>query len=304
MTCGIYQIRHLLTWQRYIGQSQDIERQRWKQHHTDLRCNRMSCRHLQNAWRKYGADHFAFEVIEETSVDKLTEGAQAALDAVPVELRYNEGPCVWPPMRGRKQSASARAAIARTSRERMTPEARQHLAECQSKRMQSEEVRRATGEASKRAWADPTIKRERRAQQRKLWSDPATSKRLLAAMHNGDESGRRAKISKAVKERYANPEAREASSKASRAFMTKPETRKKYSSLTKKSWLDAVIRAKRVAGVRAHQEHWNDPAYQKRHKAGCGTETCRAKKSNAMRAIWRKRKAGVAPMPDHSRKKT
>lgn len=65
-TCGVYVIRCSVTGRVYVGSSVNIGR-RWTWH---LRALRDGCHHsrkLQRAWIKYGADAFAFEIVESVS---------------------------------------------------------------------------------------------------------------------------------------------------------------------------------------------------------------------------------------------
>lgn len=69
---GIYQIKNILDNKIYIGQSTNIAL-RIKQHLSDLKHNRHSNSHLQNAWNKYGEKSFLFEIVEECSKEQLNE---------------------------------------------------------------------------------------------------------------------------------------------------------------------------------------------------------------------------------------
>ena len=60
---GIYKIRNLLNDKVYIGQAYRPFIVRWLEHQGDLLKNRNS-RHLQNSFNKYGAENFAFEIVE------------------------------------------------------------------------------------------------------------------------------------------------------------------------------------------------------------------------------------------------
>lgn len=67
MTCGIYQIRCLVTGDRYIGSSRDIEKRLYS-HQWELRRGNWQnspTSHLQRAWNKHGEDSFVFEVLEQ-----------------------------------------------------------------------------------------------------------------------------------------------------------------------------------------------------------------------------------------------
>jgi hypothetical protein len=63
MKC-IYKIRNKTDNKFYLGSSKN-KTNRWREHKRDLRNNKHHCVRLQNAWNKYGADNFVFEVVEE-----------------------------------------------------------------------------------------------------------------------------------------------------------------------------------------------------------------------------------------------
>lgn len=69
---GIYKITNLLDSKVYIGQARNIK-ERWQCHLNNLTNNRHCNNHLQNAWNKYGAENFKFEIIEECEESELNE---------------------------------------------------------------------------------------------------------------------------------------------------------------------------------------------------------------------------------------
>lgn len=69
---GIYQILNIVNNKRYIGSSVNIIK-RFKQHLTELKCNRHTNIRLSRAWIKYGQDSFKFEIVEECEEDSLIE---------------------------------------------------------------------------------------------------------------------------------------------------------------------------------------------------------------------------------------
>lgn len=71
---GIYKVTNQINNKIYIGKSKDIQR-RWRQHHTEpfnKNCDAYSVI-FYKAIRKYGIEHFSFEVIEECSEEQLNE---------------------------------------------------------------------------------------------------------------------------------------------------------------------------------------------------------------------------------------
>lgn len=69
---GIYLIFNEINGYKYIGQSKDIKI-RWRNHKTNLKCNRHPNVILQRAYNKYGKDNFKFKILEicdESSLDE------------------------------------------------------------------------------------------------------------------------------------------------------------------------------------------------------------------------------------------
>jgi len=88
---GIYMITCVESGKVYIGSAVDLFT-RWRQHFYHLTKNKHHCRHLQNAWNKYGANDFKFAVLEFTPADELREREQAFIDFVKPEDRFNATP--------------------------------------------------------------------------------------------------------------------------------------------------------------------------------------------------------------------
>lgn len=60
---GIYKVTCTKNGRLYIGRSLNVQH-RWKCHQYDLNRNQHRNHFLQNAWNKYGADSFTFELLE------------------------------------------------------------------------------------------------------------------------------------------------------------------------------------------------------------------------------------------------
>lgn len=77
---GIYAITNTLNGKQYIGSTANLVR-RWSQHQQMLNQGTHHSRHLQRAWRKYGAVAFAFVVLEYVSdLDQLIAREQHYMD--------------------------------------------------------------------------------------------------------------------------------------------------------------------------------------------------------------------------------
>jgi hypothetical protein len=89
---GIYAIIHVATGRRYVGSTGDVAG-RLRAHCKDLRGGRHHCRHLQNAWNKYGEAAFGFEVLEECPCEAkvLLAREQAWIDTFKGQL-FNARP--------------------------------------------------------------------------------------------------------------------------------------------------------------------------------------------------------------------
>ena len=80
MTIGVYFILHKTSDTFYVGSSSNIEK-RFSQHLRKLRANNHHCKHLQNAWNKYGESFFEFVIKQETnSIDECRKLEQVILD--------------------------------------------------------------------------------------------------------------------------------------------------------------------------------------------------------------------------------
>jgi len=96
----IYQIKNKVSGKIYIGSTKNL-RGRWNTHRSELRNNKHSNTHLQNAFNKYGADSFEFTIIEEVSdTEDLLAREQYYLDNKDPE--YNIAPDAEASARGRK----------------------------------------------------------------------------------------------------------------------------------------------------------------------------------------------------------
>jgi group I intron endonuclease len=112
---GVYKITNQINGKCYIGSSDNIFH-RWSIHKCKLKHNKHDNPHLQNAWNKYGKDHFEFSIVEEVSSERLLEGEQKYLDECrmsPLHF-YNIAYNATAPMSGRTLSSESKLKISRS----------------------------------------------------------------------------------------------------------------------------------------------------------------------------------------------
>ena len=91
-TSGIYKIVNKLNHKTYYGSSVYCEN-RWNTHKWKLSRNSHGNPYLQNAWNKYGADAFKFEIVKEIPTEQLVDIEQQYLNSIKTNPRlfYNIG---------------------------------------------------------------------------------------------------------------------------------------------------------------------------------------------------------------------
>lgn len=103
---GIYAIRNSVNGKSYVGSVTSFSRfrDRWSEHRRTLLKNCHANGHLQNAWNKYGADKFTFNILEQClSNDILLSREQFYIDRCGDE-KYNLCPIAGNTL-GTKQSS-------------------------------------------------------------------------------------------------------------------------------------------------------------------------------------------------------
>jgi len=76
----LYQIVHIESGRKYVGQTSRIAIKRWREHIYKLRKNKHDNCHLQAAWNKHGESAFEFQIVKEfNSLDELN---QAEIDLI------------------------------------------------------------------------------------------------------------------------------------------------------------------------------------------------------------------------------
>jgi len=112
IVCGVYTITNTTNGKQYVGQSLDVL-QRWRQHRHRLNEGTHLNAHLQAAWQLHGANAFVFQVLHLCEPAALGATEEAALAAVPPDLRYNIGPAGDNPTRGLTHGEAVRANMSR-----------------------------------------------------------------------------------------------------------------------------------------------------------------------------------------------
>lgn len=88
MISGIYCIENTINGKKYIGQTIDLEKRKYK-HFWMLKSNNHSSIHLQSAFNKYGKENFIFKILIYCEPSELTKYEQFFVDFHTPELLYN-----------------------------------------------------------------------------------------------------------------------------------------------------------------------------------------------------------------------
>ena len=121
MASAIYAIVNTVTRDMYVGSAVAVNR-RWNRHLHDLRKNVHACTHLQNAYVKYGADAFDWEIVQFVK-DKI--------DLIPREQFWID---FFRPVYNKRKIAASCLGLTRT------PEAKERMRQAQLGRKQSAET--------------------------------------------------------------------------------------------------------------------------------------------------------------------
>ena len=194
-TPSIYQILHIESGKVYVGSAINPH-QRWIEHKSRLANNIHNSRHLQNAWNKYGAHAFVFEILEPVLfIEDLVAREQYWLDkthAADPRYGYNMSPTAAS-VSGYKHSEATRT--------------------------KSSAVKRALS-------ADPVVRARLIEQSREYWSRPDSREKMRAQkQQHATNPETRAKMAAAQREIAKRPGVRERMSERSRAVMASPERR-------------------------------------------------------------------------------
>jgi group I intron endonuclease len=146
--CGIYLIRNTVNGKVYVGQSVHIQR-RWHEHKKCAKWGHKS--HLYDAIRKYGADAFTHEILEECGPHQFDEREaywMARYDCRDPSKGYNLLPAG---QRGRVMDADCRERIAAKLRGRkLSPERVEKMRAASLGRVHSDETRKRIGDGNRK----------------------------------------------------------------------------------------------------------------------------------------------------------
>lgn len=78
---GVYEIKHIPTGRQYIGSAVNYSRRKTL-HLVELRKGRHHNRHLQNAWNKYGAEQFQFNLLLACEKEQVLFYEQICIDGL------------------------------------------------------------------------------------------------------------------------------------------------------------------------------------------------------------------------------
>ena len=128
---GIYKIENKINKKKYIGSSIDILH-RWENNHKkELNGNYHHNLHLQNAWRKYGAENFFFTILEDQVEEEDLEPRENCWMTAYESLKREKGYNI--------RQADRRAPLSEETIKRMS----------EAQKNKSEEHKRRIGEAHK-----------------------------------------------------------------------------------------------------------------------------------------------------------
>ena len=144
----IYRIVRITDGVCYVGHTSQTPKVRWNAHALLLRRKKHHSAYLQNAWIKYGADAFRFEVVEECNETNKVEREQYWIDNL--DSRFNFGK-VAGSRKGQKYSDEHKAKLSkaalgnqRTKGLKWSDEARANLSRARTNVPQTEAQKVAT----------------------------------------------------------------------------------------------------------------------------------------------------------------
>ncbi len=148
---GVYKITCTANGKVYVGSAIDVK-SRIRNHKSSLNCDRHHNSHLANAWRKYGAETFLFEIIEEIDdTARLIEREQWWIDRLDtVKSGFNIRPRAES-CRGIKHSEQSKQNMSKAQKglkkKPLNEEQRRHISEIHRGKTLTEEHRQKISKA-------------------------------------------------------------------------------------------------------------------------------------------------------------
>lgn len=225
---GIYAIRCIPTGKRYVGSAASIKK-RWGDHSRLLMRDGHHSRHLQQAWKKYGPDAFAWEILELVEEILLLDREQHFIDlhrAADQRFGFNVRP-VARSNKGLKFSEESRARVSESLRgRRHSEESRRKMADAHRGKGLSAETRAKLADAH-RGKAIPPEARENMAAAHR--GKPMSAGSLAKLIERNSCPEHRAKLSELLTGIVRSPETRARISEAKKGIVFSAETRAKMS---------------------------------------------------------------------------
>lgn len=163
METGVYCWCNVVNGKKYVGSTSSLGFDSRKSLHlTNLRAGTHHCRHLQNAWNKYGENNFAWMVLWRCEPDECLDWEQWWMDKLEVanpKRGYNSSPTAGSTL-GCKHTHSPESSVkhAEANRRRATdPEWVARQVEALKRTKNTPENKAKASEAAKTLHADPVV---------------------------------------------------------------------------------------------------------------------------------------------------
>jgi group I intron endonuclease len=118
LNCGVYRWLNTVNGKSYVGSSNDIKKRK-NEHLRKLASGKHENPKFQNAWIKYEAGSFEFEILAFCKEEDLLWQEQLAINAFDaVRKGYNISPMAGAPMRGRTASLETRLKLSKAGKGR------------------------------------------------------------------------------------------------------------------------------------------------------------------------------------------
>lgn len=228
--CGVYKITNTVTGDFYIGSSVSLAK-RFRDHRYTLESNYHRNVHLQNAWNKYGADNFLFEVILYCDKSMTLYYEQVLIDGL--NPTYNIARVALAPFQGLKHTEEHKQKLSEVRSgdgnyffgKNHTKESKRKISEAMKGRPFTEEHRRKISEAQMGERNHRFGKCFSEETRQKMSDSHMGEKNLNFGKHRSEETKR--KISEANKGYKHTEEAKQRMSKSQTGRKHSEETKRK-----------------------------------------------------------------------------